>query len=94
MCPETLKNIVSVLSPISGLIGTLLMVYSKDVETNQMEPFVRFLSRLKAPSGPDVEMMNSHEIYHNHNNRMRRRREIGLILIVLSVILGIIAIFI
>ncbi len=89
---SNIKIVISILIPILGLIGTLLMTYSKDVKTNPAEPWKRLLSNLIPLSGDDIVMIRDHQYYYSHNRKMKIRRSIGVFLIVLAAILGIIVV--
>ena len=91
---SNIKFVIYILIPILGLIGTLLMTYSKDVKTTPAEPWKRFLSNFTPPSGDDIVMMRDHEHYYSHNRKMKFRRSLGVFFIVLAAILGIIVVLV
>lgn len=91
---SNIRIVIYILIPILGLIGTLLMTYSKDVPTNPAEPWIRFSSNLTPPSGDDIVMMRNHKHYYSHNRKMKFRRTLGLVFIILAAILGVIVVFI
>lgn len=91
---SNIKVVICILIPVLGLIGTLLMTYSKDVRTNPSEPWKRFLSNLIPLSGADIVMKRDHQRYYSHNRKMKIRRSLGVVLIVLAAILGVIVVLI
>lgn len=91
---SNIKIVICILIPILGLIGTLLMTYSKDVKTNPMEPWVRFSSNLTPPSGDNTVMMRDHQHYYSHNKKMKIRRILGVVLVILAAVLGVMVILI
>lgn len=90
---SNIKIVICILIPILGLIGTLLMTYSKDVKTNPAEPWKRFLSNFTPPTGDDIVTMRDHSHYYSHNKKMKIRRILGVILTILATVLGIIVAF-
>ncbi len=91
---SNIKIVIYILIPILGLIGTLLMTYSKGVPTNPAEPWIRFLSNFTPPSGNDIVTMKNHQHYYRYNRKMKFRRTLGLVFIILATFLGVIAAFI
>lgn len=91
---SNIKILICILIPILGIIGTLLMAYSKDVKTNPAEPWKRLLSNLTPPSGDDIVMMRDHLHYYSHNRKMKFRRGLGVTIIIIAAVLGVLVVLI
>lgn len=86
-----IKDILSIILPILGLIGTFLTIYAdrKKIKEDPTAAFSDFASRLSSNIDP-TPGIRQRKLYGPHNRRMSIIFGIGIFLIIIPVIIGIV----
>ncbi|WP_337941448.1 hypothetical protein [Parabacteroides sp.] len=88
------RIILSILATVSGVIGTCFTIFSekKRIRVDKTAPFCKPASLLSSEADP-TPAIRREKLYDPHNKKMNIVLWIGIVLIIISAIIGIILIF-